>query len=262
MPENNSNNEHTLVRKVADISIRLSLLFLLLYWCYSIMQPFIEIACWSIIFAVSLFPVYKWMNRKFGWKKIFEIHYLFRPYLFSALRSFTKNRHLSRRFEIMEMKDYSGIIHLRKKSSHTMISQALDKEFIQWRLSNPRIQYVVKYVNELNSVDPVGYFIYYLEGNKIILFDLFAIHLSVIPTMIHFLDSLSRDLNAKGIVTWSQLGTRFSDELRQNGFLVNPLSRGPLSERIPFIFYANEPELSDHQNPAHWEIVPFSHDSF
>ena len=57
------------IRKTVETAIRLVLLFILLYWCYTIIRPFMDILLWSAIFAVALFPLYKWMSGKVGGRK-------------------------------------------------------------------------------------------------------------------------------------------------------------------------------------------------
>ncbi|MEO8148626.1 MAG: AI-2E family transporter [Bacteroidia bacterium] len=69
MRENQSTNEKPIMQRAIEIFIRLGLLFLMLYWCYHIIQPFVEITLWSVIFAVALFPAYNWLKGKLGNKK-------------------------------------------------------------------------------------------------------------------------------------------------------------------------------------------------
>jgi len=69
MADNGSFNNANPIRKTVETSIRLALLFLWLYWCYTIVRPFIDILLWSVIFSVALFPVYKWLKTKLGNKR-------------------------------------------------------------------------------------------------------------------------------------------------------------------------------------------------
>jgi predicted PurR-regulated permease PerM len=69
MSDDNSTNLTSPIRRTAETAIRLAILFLLLYWCYTIIRPFTDILLWSVIFAVSLYPMYKWLNGKLGGKK-------------------------------------------------------------------------------------------------------------------------------------------------------------------------------------------------
>jgi predicted PurR-regulated permease PerM len=44
-----------------ELIIRLSVLGILLYWSFLILQPFITIAIWSVVLTVALYPVYDWI---------------------------------------------------------------------------------------------------------------------------------------------------------------------------------------------------------
>lgn len=68
MSENSLSNNNQ-IRKAVEIALRIGLLFLLLYWCYSIVKPFIDILVWAVIFAVALFPVFGWVQQKLGERK-------------------------------------------------------------------------------------------------------------------------------------------------------------------------------------------------
>ena len=50
--------------KVFDIVIRLTALALLLYWSFKILQPFIGIMLWAVIFAVALYPVFTAFSKR------------------------------------------------------------------------------------------------------------------------------------------------------------------------------------------------------
>lgn len=69
MSDSSQFSDKNSIRKTAETAIRIALLFLLLYWCYTIVKPFIDILLWSIIFAVALFPMYNWFRLKLGGKK-------------------------------------------------------------------------------------------------------------------------------------------------------------------------------------------------
>jgi predicted PurR-regulated permease PerM len=69
MADYNSSGENNSVRRIAEISLRIALLFLLLYWCYNIIKPFLDILLWSVIFAVAIFPLYTGLYRRIGGRK-------------------------------------------------------------------------------------------------------------------------------------------------------------------------------------------------
>src|SRR5262245_65427028 len=52
-----------------EVTIRLAVLGLLLYLAFTLIQPFITIAIWSIVLTVALYPVYDWMVRHLGGRR-------------------------------------------------------------------------------------------------------------------------------------------------------------------------------------------------
>jgi predicted PurR-regulated permease PerM len=52
-----------------EVTIRLAVLGLLLYLSFTLIQPFITIAIWSIVLTVALYPVYDWMVRHLGGRR-------------------------------------------------------------------------------------------------------------------------------------------------------------------------------------------------
>ena len=57
-------------KQVIDISLKLVLVLLLVTWCVMIILPFVTILLWSIILAITLFPLYNKLVKVFGGKKI------------------------------------------------------------------------------------------------------------------------------------------------------------------------------------------------
>ncbi|MGL2993210.1 AI-2E family transporter [Flavobacterium sp. TSSA_36] len=54
-PEHSKENK---LEKIIDIIIRLGMLFLIFFWCFSILKPFILVLIWAIVIAVALYPIY------------------------------------------------------------------------------------------------------------------------------------------------------------------------------------------------------------
>lgn len=65
LPEHNAFNE----RKIIDIALKLALVFILVTWCAMIIFPFVTILLWSIILAITLFPLFSTVNRWLKGKK-------------------------------------------------------------------------------------------------------------------------------------------------------------------------------------------------
>lgn len=56
-------------KSVINLGIKLGVLLLLFYWCFSIIQPFIIPVIWAVVIAVSLYPVYLLMLKKLNGRK-------------------------------------------------------------------------------------------------------------------------------------------------------------------------------------------------
>ncbi|MCU7835761.1 MAG: AI-2E family transporter [gamma proteobacterium symbiont of Taylorina sp.] len=46
-------------KNVINLTVKLGILLLLFYWCFSIIQPFIIPVLWAVVIAVSLYPLYQ-----------------------------------------------------------------------------------------------------------------------------------------------------------------------------------------------------------
>lgn len=64
MPNNNN-----LSTQAIDVYIKIAAISLLIYWCYSILQPFFLMVVWGAIIATALYPIATWANSKFGISK-------------------------------------------------------------------------------------------------------------------------------------------------------------------------------------------------
>ena len=54
LSDNNSLSE----KKVIDISLKLVLVFVMVGWCAMIILPFVTVLLWSIILAITLYPIF------------------------------------------------------------------------------------------------------------------------------------------------------------------------------------------------------------
>ena len=55
----NASSRGRLTATWVELTIRLGVLALLLYWSFVLVQPFITIAIWSAVVTVALYPVYE-----------------------------------------------------------------------------------------------------------------------------------------------------------------------------------------------------------
>ena len=63
---NQSSNDKLYVRRALEASIHIGLVGLVLFWCFKIGQPFIQIIVWGIIIAVAIHPVYNRLQSTLG----------------------------------------------------------------------------------------------------------------------------------------------------------------------------------------------------
>ncbi|MGB5747151.1 MAG: AI-2E family transporter [Desulfobacterales bacterium] len=59
-------NDSLFVARALEATIHIGLVFLLLYWCFKIGQPFIQIIVWGIIIAVAIHPGYNRLKSSLG----------------------------------------------------------------------------------------------------------------------------------------------------------------------------------------------------
>jgi len=59
-------SDKSLVAGALEVTIRVGVVVLLLFWCFRIAQPFIQIFLWGIIIAIAIFPGYRWLGSALG----------------------------------------------------------------------------------------------------------------------------------------------------------------------------------------------------
>ena len=62
-------SDKPLIAKTLEITIHVGIVVLVLFWCFRIAQPFIQIFVWGIIIAIAIFPGYRWLNSVLGGRK-------------------------------------------------------------------------------------------------------------------------------------------------------------------------------------------------
>ena len=63
-------------RPIVDTYLRLILLSLLLFWCLSLIMPFLHVMVWSIILAMAMSPLYNSLLPRFKNKKVLTAAFL------------------------------------------------------------------------------------------------------------------------------------------------------------------------------------------
>jgi predicted PurR-regulated permease PerM len=67
--DQNSSNRDQLTATWVELTIRLGILGLLLYFSFTLVRPFIGIAIWSVVLTVALYPIYDWMVGLLGGRR-------------------------------------------------------------------------------------------------------------------------------------------------------------------------------------------------
>lgn len=69
LPQADSELEQRASSSLMDVLIRASLIGVLAVLCYQVFSPFLTLMVWSIILAVTLYPLHQWLARKVGGKQ-------------------------------------------------------------------------------------------------------------------------------------------------------------------------------------------------
>lgn len=191
---------------------------------------------------------------KFGWKNPFYLINYFYPKILSYFNFFGQDA------DIVEIHDLSKIESLILKSnSGYLVHSEKNIETFKWRLDNPRHLYNTIALRIKGEY--VAYAVYYCESNKIILFDFYFDGSDGGKALISFLKNKLKGSRFSGVISLCQQGSLHSKQLSSLGFIFNPFNRGPLSTRLPFIFFATNEEMSKYSKPSSWLINAFDHDS-
>lgn len=190
---------------------------------------------------------------KFGWDKVFNVKYYFYPKQFNFFSSLKYN-------SVCEITDLKEIEHLTIKSNESKNVHSLKNyDIYKWRLSNPRHTYRVLAFKK-DDATYSSYMTYYEEDDKIVIFDFFIADDEANKNIFNYLKSLIKP-SGKGIIAFCQEGSKYVRTLRKNNFINNPFNRGPLNEKVPFIFYAMDEEQAKFNDSTLWLINSFEHDA-
>ena len=172
--------------------------------------------------------------RRLGWRHIHDIRLLFAERRLVSVRQLaSRRRHVEAApaSEVAELGEY-----LDHRRQHARIGLDLSPEFLDWRvLSHAEIDYRLAVLRDRDGVQ--GFCVYSLDDKGRCLLSLVDLpegrldhqHLG------ELLRYVFRDTGASLMYTWEPTSTSLKKAYRHLGFLSNRLSRGPGSERQPFI---------------------------
>jgi hypothetical protein len=198
---------------------------------------------------------------KFGWKTIFDIYYYFRIPVQARLKMSGYSK--TQGFDIRRVENLNEIIPVNEINyKNYPIRKSFDETILKWKLSNPRYRFEITGIYKDRVL--IGYFIYYLLNNKIMLYDAAFCENNHKAEIVLFswLDSLMLKNKYQGILSISQKNIYYSNLLVRNGFLRNVLPFGPLKDSIPYMIITNYNDLEFYSDSHNWAVVPYGHDSF
>ncbi|MFT4544727.1 MAG: hypothetical protein ACI9EQ_001189 [Bacteroidia bacterium] len=193
---------------------------------------------------------------KFGWQRVFDFRYYFRPALFCKFN----RANAEERKQVSVSKAAAALdagLDVSKKGNAGKAKGLRSQEQIKWRLSNPNKEYLTIRLR----TDEASYIIFSISGDKMIIFDFFFKVPESGKTLIRFLNDEAASKQFKGIISFCQENSNDSKTLKSLGFINNPFSFGPLNERVPFIQFSNEENMEKYKNASDWLVTTYDHDS-
>lgn len=191
---------------------------------------------------------------KFGWIRIFYMKFYFYPKIFSLFKSYPHDH-------IKKIEDLSLIEELILKSNNlSVIHSHKTLENFKWRISNPNYNYKIL-AYQTSEFIYNSFLCYYIMDNKIVLFDFYFENSKSGKVLVGQIKNQLSNSKYKGIIAFCQENSAFSSSLGKLGFVSNPFSIGPLSVKVPFIFYANKEMLNTYNAKDKWLVNSFDHDA-
>ena len=193
---------------------------------------------------------------KFGWKHVFNFRYCFKPAALcrmAALHSFSQNN-----FSETPSMDLLNSLTGRQLKSDAIHSKR-STTHILWRTKNNHFNYRFVFYKPKNDV--LGYAVYYINDNKLILFDFIFYTAKSRRALIWYLSKVVTKNKYKAIIAYCQEKGDREKQLKRSFFISNPFKKGPLSERTPFIFFAEEQVMEKYALPQHWQMCSYDHDA-
>ena len=220
--------------------------------CYRVLQDQNNFSMIGIGGSVQSFPVLK----HFGWKIIFNFKSYFKPRLFCRFYFFKK--YPPEKFVLESSLDpLEKIITYQQPSSK--IRSPRNLTHYKWRISNPNYNYQIVSYRPKSGIN--GFIIYYVQNNKIFLFDFIFSNEAARRALTWYLSKTVVRNNYKGIIAFCQEDGDQSRQLKKSGFVSNPFKKGPLSGRPPFLIYGDEETMAKFSDAAKWSITAYDYDA-
>lgn len=193
---------------------------------------------------------------KFGWRRLFDYRYYFKPAILCKLSAGPE----SIKEKIVLKKAQAAIkagLDVSRSNINARAKGIRTSEQIKWRLSNPYHKYLALRVKG----DEESYIIFYVDGDKLVIFDVMLANPQSGKIMMKFLSREVSKKGFKGIISFCMEGSPDAKTLQSLGFITNPFSFGPLNEKVPFILYSSEDQMDKFMSPSDWHVTTYDHDS-
>lgn len=191
---------------------------------------------------------------KFGWRRLFDYRYYFRPAILCRLSRKIDRSNFTLKTAHNAIK--SGV-DMSRSEIKAKAKGVRTPEQISWRLSNPYHNYLTLQL----KADKESYTTFYVDQDKLVLFDMSVKNMESGKKMIQFLSNEVVTKGFKGIISFCQENGHDAQLLQKLGFITNPFSFGPLNERVPFILFSSEQEMDSYNEPENWWVTTYDHDS-
>jgi hypothetical protein len=197
-------------------------------------------------------PVLKY----FGWRILFNFRNYFKPAIFCKF-------HLLKKYPAENFTEENSVDSLegffKGQSVTAKISSARNLAHYRWRLSNPVNDYKIVTYKEKNTIK--GFVVYFIQKDKILLFDFVFKNTIAQKALIWYLSRIVSRNNYKGIVSFCQEDSFQSRQLKKSFFVSNPFKKGPLSETPPFLIYSEEETMEKYSDPGKWSVTAYDYDA-
>ena len=191
---------------------------------------------------------------KFGWAQVFKMRTYFYPRIFTLI-------HFSSGKNVETITDYYLLENvILKSNAASPVHSYKTVEAFRWRISNPLYDYKVL-AYKTNEGLYESYVCYYVAGNKIILFDFYFESNKSRNALLGQLKKQVSKSKYKGIVSFLQEDSSYSTSLKKSRFISNPFEKGPIAEKVPFIFFTDKAGLEKYNDKNKWLVNSFDHDA-
>ncbi len=201
---------------------------------------------------------------KMQWQHLFRVSYFFKTYYACKLKKILGMAQAAKEYNINENCDVEDIARLKNQNRQTQgVLKYFSPELFKWKLANPLFDFRKIGVYDGNK-KLQAYIIYCIQNNKMLIcdFDEIVPRSNALKLLFRYVDYSVAETKYKGVFSFTNDGSDYAKTLRNNGYIVNKFSFGPLKDTIPFMICTDEDNFKSVNNPKLWNLCPLYHDSF